>query len=187
MELAIHTSESAPGDAAEILSAIAADLGLVPNLAASAAASPALLRGFDGLRRAVAGGTLDPVAREVAGLAVGVAVDNRYGVAFHSTMLGGLGLEGRDVAALRAGGDPAEPRLAAIAQLARTIIHGRGKGADGAIAAALAAGWTEEDVLEVVAECTFAGLVGVIDNLAGHVALDEFLQPQAWSPDAVAA
>ena len=36
------------------------------------------------------------------------------------------------------------------------------------------------DVLDVVAECTFAGLVGMIDNLAGRVDLDEFLRPRAW-------
>ncbi|MBJ7328347.1 MAG: hypothetical protein JHC95_00530 [Solirubrobacteraceae bacterium] len=182
MQLQVHTPESAPGEAGAILAGIADDLGLVPNLAASAAAGPTLLRSFDGLRRAVAGGTLDPVAREVAGLAVGVEVDNRYGVAFHSTVLTGLALADEEIASLREGRDPSDPRLAAIAQLARTIVRDRGKDADGAVDAARAAGWSQEDILEVVAECTFAGLVGVVDNLAGHVALDAFLQAQAWTP-----
>jgi hypothetical protein len=31
-----------------------------------------------------------------------------------------------------------------------------------------------------VAECTFAGLVGVMDNLADRVDLDGFLMPRAW-------
>jgi hypothetical protein len=35
-----------------------------------------------------------------------------------------------------------------------------------------------------VLECAFASLVGLIDNIAGHVELDAFLQPQAWSPAA---
>ncbi len=101
MQLTIQTLDSAPADSRPIMQSIAADLGLVPNLAATAATSPALLAGFDGLRRAVGSTKLDPVLREVAGLAVGVAVDNRYGVAFHSTMLAGLGLDDGDIDAMR--------------------------------------------------------------------------------------
>src|SRR5262249_37709209 len=92
VQLAILTPAGAPAGSRAVLEGIAADLALVPNLAAATAASPALLAGFDGLRRAVASAKLDPVLREIAGLAVGVAVGNRYGVAFHSTMLGKLGL-----------------------------------------------------------------------------------------------
>jgi hypothetical protein len=33
---------------------------------------------------------------------------------------------------------------------------------------------------QVVAECTFAGLVGIIDNLAGHVELDGLLEAERW-------
>lgn len=106
MHLTIHTSDSAPAASRPILDGIAADLGLVPNLAATVAESPALLAAFDGLRRAVGSGELDPVHREVAGLAVGVAVDNAYGVAFHSTVLGSLGVDEADIDAMRAGTPP---------------------------------------------------------------------------------
>jgi hypothetical protein len=81
MELTIHTQQTAPEASKPILEGIASDLGVVPNMAATVASSPTLLSAFDGLRRAVGSGELDPKAREVAGLAVGVAVDNRYGVA----------------------------------------------------------------------------------------------------------
>ena len=40
-------------------------------------------------------------------------------------------------------------------------------------------GGTIQGILEVLLEVAFASLVGLIDNLAGHVELDEFLQPQA--------
>ena len=33
----------------------------------------------------------------------------------------------------------------------------------------------------MVAECTFAGLVGLVDNLAGRVELDEFPRPSRWT------
>jgi len=180
MQFTIHTPEDAPAAAKELLDGIAADIGFVPNMAGVAAGAPALLRVFDGMRRAVGSGALDPVAREVAGLAVGVAVDNRYGVAFHSTVLGNLGLAETEIERLRAGRAPADPRLAAIAELAREITLERGN-ADDAVRHATALGWSRDEILEVVAECAFAGLVGLLDNLAGRVPLDGFLTPRAWN------
>ena len=179
MELTIHTPTTAPEASRALLDGIAADIGVLPNLVAAVAESPALLTGFDGLRRAIAESTLPPIAREVAGLAVGVVVDNRYGVAFHSTVLGRHGVEAAEIERMRAGRPPSDPKLAAVYELAQRIVLDRGK-VD--TAAATAAGWTHEQILEIVGECAFVGLVGMIDNLAGRVALDDFLKPQEWAP-----
>ena len=56
----------------------------------------------------------------------------------------------------------------------------RGKVPDDVVQRAHDVGLTDADLLQLVAECAFASLVGTIDNLAGRVPLDEFLQPQAW-------
>jgi len=181
MQLAIHTPETAPEAAKPILDGIARDLGRIPNMAATVASSPALLSAFDGLRRAVGSGKLDPVAREAAGLAVGVAVDNQYGVAFHSTVLAGLGVDDAEIEQMRAGEAPSDAKLAAAYDLARRIVLDRGKVDDDAVAVATAAGYNTAEILEIVAECTFASLVGTMDNLAGRVELDAFLVPRAWS------
>jgi alkylhydroperoxidase family enzyme len=181
MRLPVHTLDSAPAESRPIMEGIVADLGLIPNLAATASTSPALLGGFDGLRRAVATTKLDPVLREVAGLAVGVAVDNRYGVAFHSTMLAGLGVDEADIDAMRTGHAPSGRAAAAVHHLARELVLGRGAVPDAAVATATEAGLDTEAILEIVLESTFAGLVGTIDNLADHVDLDGFLTPRAWA------
>jgi alkylhydroperoxidase family enzyme len=181
VQLAILTLEDAPAESRPLLEGIAADLGLVPNLAAVASRSPALLAGFDGLRRAVAVTKLDPVLREVAGLAVGVAVDNHYGVAFHSTMLAGLGVDEADITAMRDGKPPSDATHAAVHDLARDIVVGRGAVPDATVDRAAEAGLTTEAILEILLECTFAGLVGMIDNLAGRVELDGFLAARSWT------
>jgi alkylhydroperoxidase family enzyme len=180
MQLTIHTQHTAPEASKPILEGIARDLGLVPNMAATIASSPTLLFAFDGLRRAVGSGELDPRAREVAGVAVGVAVDNHYGVAFHSTVLGRLGVDEAEIERMRGGEPPHDEKLAAAYELARAIAVGRGVVADNVVTRAQAAGYSTAEILEIVAECTFAGLVGVMDNLAGRVTLDEFLAPRAW-------
>ncbi|WP_406053191.1 carboxymuconolactone decarboxylase family protein [Kribbella sp. NBC_00889] len=181
MDLTVHTTSTAPAESKALLEGIAEDLGFVPNLAATTATSSTLLAAFDGLRRAVTGGALDPVLRETAGLAVGVAVDNRYGVAFHSTVLAALGATAADLERMRAGDEPADSAAAAVYALARELVLTRGKVAEGTVRRTAEAGLSEADVLEVVAECTFAGLVGTLDNLAGRVELDEPLRPATWS------
>ena len=178
MHLTIHTPDTAPDASKAALDDIKADLGFIPNMAGAAAEAPALIKAFAGLRRAAGSGDLDPAAREVAGLATGVVVDNHYGVAFHSTVLSGLGVDDAEIDRMRAGEPPSDARLAAIYELAQRLVLDRGK-VD--VTAATAAGFSDADILEVVAECTFAGLVGTLDNLAERVELDAFLVPRAWS------
>jgi alkylhydroperoxidase family enzyme len=180
MDLKIHTADTAPEASRVLLEAIEADLGLVPNLAASIAESPELLSGFDGLRRAVHGGKLPAIEREVAGVAIGVAVDNAYGVAFHSTMLGKLGVDDTEIDRMRAGKEPSNFCQAVVYALAREIVTSRGKVDPAVVSRARQAGLDTQLILEVVAQCTFAGLVGVVDNLVDRVELDEFLAPRAW-------
>ncbi len=180
MNLHILTPDNAPAASRPILDGIATDLGFVPNLAAVTAASPTLLAAFDALRRTVSDPTFVPVHREIAGVAVGVAVDNAYGVAFHSTVLSALGVDAADIDAMRAGDEPNDPIHAAVYAFAHDVAAQRGKVADDVVQRAHDAGLTDADLLQLVAECVFAGLVGTIDNLAGRVPLDEFLQPQAW-------
>jgi alkylhydroperoxidase family enzyme len=181
MELQIHTTESAPDRSKPILEGIAGDVGFVPNMAGAIAESPALLAAFDGLRRAVGDGELDPAHREVAGLATAVAGGNRYGVAFHSTVLGGLGVDDAEIERMRGGGAPVDGRCGVVYELARAIVLGRGAADDGLVARARALGFSDAEVREIVAECSFASLVGLVDNLAGGVELDPFLQARAWS------
>jgi alkylhydroperoxidase family enzyme len=153
----------------------------VPNFAAAISTSPTLLSGFDGMRRAVLSGELDPLVRETAGVAVGVAVDNQYGVAFHSTVLDGGGVDKAEIGRMRAGELPSDPRLAAAYELAQRIVLDRGKVAPDVVARAEAAGFSTSEILEILAESAFASLVGLVDNIAGRIELDPPLVPRAWS------
>jgi alkylhydroperoxidase family enzyme len=175
----IHTLDDAPQASQPLLDGIAADLGITPNLAGVAAASPALLAGFDGMRRAVATTAIDPVLREIAGLAVGVVVHNHYGIAFHSTMLANLGVTESDINAMRAGQSPSDATRATVHAFATQAAERRGAVDPSTIDALAANGLSTEAALELILEVGFASLVGLIDNLAGHVELDAFLAPRA--------
>jgi alkylhydroperoxidase family enzyme len=97
-------------------------------------------------------------------------------------MLAGLGVPEADIDLMRVGSAPADdPGHAAVYELARVLVTDRGKVPDDVIDRVTAAGLTSADILEVLTECVFASLVGLVDNLAGRVDLDPFLQPRAWS------
>ena len=125
--------------------------------------------------------SFDPVHREIAGLAVGVAVDNAYGVAFHSTVLGRLGVDDGDIEAMRGGDEPHDAVHAAVYAFRPDARPRPGRADEGVVQRAREAGLTDADLLQLVTECAFASLVGLVDNLAGRVELDEFLQPRAWN------
>src|SRR5882724_7076963 len=150
MELVIHTAETAPDGARQVLDGIAGDLGFVPNLAGTAAGSAALVGGFDALRRAAGSTGIDPVDREIAGLAVGVHAGNAYGVAFHSTVLARLGVGEHDLTAMRAGSPPAEARHAAVYGFAREVTVQRGAVGDKPVRLLREAGYTDEHVLDLL-------------------------------------
>jgi alkylhydroperoxidase family enzyme len=180
MDLAILTLDTVPPASRPLLEGIADDLGFVPNLASTMAASPTLLGAFDRLRRCVGDGAFDPVRREIAGVAVGVAVDNAYGVAFHSTVLDALGVEASEIEEMRAGNPPTDQTYAAVYAFARAVVLDRGAVDRAVIEQASAAGLDGPSLLQLVTECVFASLVGIVDNLAGRVELDEFRRPMAW-------
>jgi alkylhydroperoxidase family enzyme len=181
MDLAILSPTTAPEGPQPLLEGIESDLGFVPNMAATIAASPTLLAAFDGLRRTVGDSSFDPVAREIAGLAVGVAIGNSYGVAFHSTVLGRLGVDDAEIEAMRAGNEPSDRRHAVVYAFARAVALDHGAVEDTVIDRSLAAGLDQADLLQLVAECVFAELVGIVDHLADRVALDDFLARWAWT------
>ena len=57
----------------------------------------------------------------------------------------------------------------------------RGKVDEDVVARATAAGLGTAEILEVLAECAFASLVGLMDNFAGPIELDAFLAARAWA------
>jgi AhpD family alkylhydroperoxidase len=176
----IHTADSAPGESATLLRALAAAIGLVPNLAAGMADSPQLLDAFLHLRQRYQDTGFTPV--EVEALSLVSAVENNcaWPVAFHTAMALKQGMPRDAVDRLRQGQEPDDPRLAALTTFARRMVRTRGAVGPDAIDAFLVAGFTRQQSLHVVFGMAFS----LMPNYASHLidpALDPFLQPFAWS------
>jgi uncharacterized peroxidase-related enzyme len=176
----VHTIESAPEASADALRALQASVGIIPNLAAAMAESPALLKGFLTLRQLYETTGFSPAEVQVLSLTAAYENQCAYCVAFHTAMAKQEGVGERDIEALRRGAAPADARLGALSEFARAMVRQRGAVDERTRDAFLAAGYSTRQALDVVMGMAFS----LMANYAGHLThapLDGFLQPLAWT------
>jgi AhpD family alkylhydroperoxidase len=176
----IHSIDTAPEGSRDTLRHVRKTLGSIPSLAAAMAESPTLLRGFFGLRETYSQGTLTSAEIHVLSLANAFENECSWCMAFHTFMALKEGVSEDDVAALRAGEAPSEPRLRALSELSRSLVRGRGKAGEDELRAFHDAGFSPAQALEVVLGIAFSTMA----NYTGHFAdapLDEPFKRHAWT------
>src|SRR5262245_9948475 len=174
-----HTFESAPEASKPLLEELKANVGMVPNLAATMAESPALLKGFLAVREIYRRTSFSPAELEVLSLTAAYENDCSWCMSFHSMMAEKSGVSGKSVAHLREGRAPVEPRLKALSDFARAMVDKRGAVSEADVRQFIAAGYTRVHALEVVLGMAFS----LLANYAAHVTgppLDKSLEPYAW-------
>ena len=147
----LHTIASAPAASRQVLEQLNAAFGLIPNIAAAMATSPVLINGFIGLFERVHASSLTEAQIQIVLLTDAVTNASAWPVAFHTALALKAGVSGADVDAIRQGGLPADPGMAALATLARTLIERRGRLADADQQRFIDAGYSAEQILEVIA------------------------------------
>jgi AhpD family alkylhydroperoxidase len=175
-----HTLDTAPDLAADGLRQLHAAVGLVPNLAATMAESPALLNGFLTLRTLYAQTGFTGGEVQVLSLTAAFENDCAWCMAFHTAMALKEGVDRQAVDSLRRGEAPADPRLAALSRFARAMIRNRGAVDAPTQQAFHAAGYSARQALDVVMGLAFS----LMANYAAHLtkpSVDEFLKPHAWT------
>ncbi len=149
----VHTLQTAPEASRPSLEALQSAFGFIPNMAGAMATSPILIGSLVGLFDKVHGGHFTEAQIQVLLLTNAVTNGSVWAVAFHSVLAVRQGIDPHDIEAIRSGGAPREPRLAALSKLTRSLIESRGH-LDASVANAfLAAGFTSEHVLEAIAVC----------------------------------
>lgn len=177
---AVHTPDSAPQGGGEALRRLHAAVGVIPNLAATMAESPALIDAFLALREQYAKTAFSPAEIQVLSITAAYENDCGWCVAFHTAMALKEGVAKEAVEALRRGGRPADARLSALSEFARAMVRGRGRVPEAAREAFLAAGYSKRQALDVVMGMGFSLLANYAAHLT-HPPLDAFLAPHAWT------
>ena len=162
--LAIPTREDSPLKSMPLLDAVEKQLGVVPNLFRLVGNSPAALEGYLGLNGAL-GRTLDAKTRERIALAIAEANGCDYCLSAHTYL--GLNLAKIDDAeiALNRLGHSGDAKADAAIVFARKVLETRGRVSDADIASVRLAGFSEAQVIEIVASVALNVLTNYINNV----------------------
>jgi len=167
LHLEKKTVESALPAAKEILGQVKREVGMVPNLYAFMANAPGLLetyiRGQETFRKHSG---FNPVEQEVILLSISFENGCEYCMAAHSTIADMQSKVPHEVTeALRSGSQVPDARLSALSTFTRTMVVKRGRPSQDEIEHFLQAGYTEEQVLQII----LAVGIKVLSNYTNHV------------------
>jgi uncharacterized peroxidase-related enzyme len=179
-EFRVHDSTTAPNQSKPVLEEAQKTLGFVPNLYGMLAESPALLNGYTSLSTVFEGGTLSPTERQVVLLSTSFRNGCDYCMAAHTAIAGMHLVPQAVVEAIREGRPIDDAKLRALESFTSRVVECRGWVPEDDVRQFLDAGYSREQVLEVVLG---VGLK-TLSNYANHLAktpLDAQFEPHRWS------
>jgi len=180
----IHDHDSAPAAAIPVLDQAKSGFGMVPNLVGGLAEAPAAAEAYLTLSRLMSETSFSPTERHVVWFTINAEHGCEYCMAAHTAIAKGEKVADDVVSTARAVEPYGEARLEALRQFTLLAVRERGWVGQEAVDAFLAAGFTRQNVLEVVLGISHK----VLSNYANHIVetpLDAPFQPFAWKQPAV--
>ena len=160
--------KDANGKAKELLDAVKAKLGIVPNMMRTMAHSPAALAGYLQFSGVLATGVLDAPTREGIALAVGQANQCEYCVSAHTFIGSKSGVSDSEILQNRKALS-ASSKTEAILKFAVLVVKNRGAVNSDDLVALRNAGATEAEIAEVIANVA----LNIFTNYFNHIAQTE--------------
>ena len=175
----LHDETTAPESARDALAATRRSFGMIPNLELVMATAPALLAAYSAGWELYETTSLSPIERQVVYQTANFENDCTYCVPWHTYLAQQAKMPARDVEALRTGAHLGEPKLEALRTFARTLIHNRGRIGEADLSAFFAAGYGEQQALEVILGLAIKTMSNFTNAIAG-TPLDREVRKLAW-------
>lgn len=183
VDFTIHDLASAPEQSKALLEKSQKAYGMIPNLHAVFAESPEILEAYQVVGNLFGRSSLSDVERNVVWMAINVENHCHYCVPAHSVIAKQQGVDADTIEALRNATPIADQRLEALRAFTLKLVRNRGVLDDNSVDAFLDAGFTKQNIFDV--------LIGVahktLSNYANHLAdtpVDEPFKAAAWVPPA---
>lgn len=163
--ISIPTRDAAPAPSQPILDAVNKQLGVVPNLFRLVALSPAALTAMTGLSGAL-GKALDVKTRERIAIATAQVNGCDYCLSAHTYLGLNLAKISPEEVAMNRRGASTDPKADAAVRFAAKVAELRGKVSDADLAAVKLAGFSEAQIVEIVAVVAENFLTNLLNNVA---------------------
>lgn len=178
-----HTADTAPVASKSILEGVKRAFGFVPNLQATMAESPELLAGYSALWDLFGGSTLSATEQQVVYMTANFEHECHYCMAGHTTLSKMQKIDNAIIQALRNGTAIPDAKLEALHVFATAVVQNRGHVNDAGVQAFLDAGYTRQNVLEVVLGVATKVMSNYTNHLTG-TPLDGFMAGNEWTKPA---
>ncbi|MFW5893793.1 MAG: carboxymuconolactone decarboxylase family protein [Verrucomicrobiota bacterium] len=177
----IHDKATAPDAAREPFEKAEEKFGMLPNILGIMAEAPPALKGYLSLSELFDEATLSSEERKIVLLAASFENGCAYCMAAHTSEAKEVGVDEQAIEAVRSGIAIDDARLQALREFTATVVRDRGHLAEDDVDAFLAAGYTQQNILEVI----LAVAMKTLSNYTNHIAdtpLDAPLASFAWQP-----
>jgi uncharacterized peroxidase-related enzyme len=159
----IPLREETPEASRSVLDKVEKTLGFVPNLQRLMSISPAALSGWAGLMGQLST-TLDVKTRDGIALVVSEADGCNYCLAAHSYIAHNLAKIETDEIAMNREGKSSDPKRQAAIIFAKRLIETAGKVSDDEFESVRQAGWSDANVIEMIALTAQFMLTNFVNN-----------------------
>ena len=181
----VHTIAESSGARKKALEEIGKRYGKVPNVIGAMAESPAAVKGYIGLIDAMRQANFSNTELHVIWFTINVAHSCHYCMSAHSQWAEREAVSQKVIETARAGLPYEDKRLEALRAFTKTMVDKRGWAKEEELEAFLSAGFTQENIFEVIAAIAYKTMT----NYTNHIAepdLDELYHDHRWSTDDLA-
>lgn len=161
----IHDELTAPEATARLLRGMSDAGGSVSKLVGVLAGSPATMKAFARMRHELRAGVLPRASAERIALAVAENRGDTYSVAQHAKTARAAGL-GLDEISRARSWDSSDPRELALLAFAKGLFESTGRPSHHLLEEAREVGWTDEELLEAVAQLALSEFQSLVSNAA---------------------
>ncbi len=180
----IHNAKTAPAASKPFIEQAQQQFGMVPNLIGLLAESPVAVETYLTLSELFTKSSFSPTERNLVWLTINYENDCHYCMAAHTLIAHSEKVDAEIIDALRTGETLDNPRLQALRSFTSNIVANRGWIDNEEVDAFLAAGYTKENVFEVLVGIAHK----VLSNYSNHLAetpVDVPFQKFAWTKSPV--
>jgi alkylhydroperoxidase family enzyme len=176
----IHTADSAPAESKEQLETTQQRKGLIPNLYGVLAEAPIAVEAYDTLGSLLMRSSFTPTERHVVWFTINAYHDCHYCMAAHTLLAIGEKVPDDVIDTARAVRSYEDPKLEALRVFTLNLVENRGWTSEKDLEAFLGAGFTKQNVLEIVVVIAHK----VLSNYTNHIVdtpVDDAFKRFTWT------
>ena len=176
----IHNPDSAPAESKQQLETAQQRFGQIPNLYGVLAEAPIAVEAYDTLGSLLMRSSFTPTERHVVWFTINAYHDCHYCMAAHTFLAMGEKVPEDVIETARAVGSYADPKLEALRVFTLKLVENRGWAAPQDLEAFLDAGFTKQNVLELLVAIAHK----VLSNYTNHIVatpVDDAFKRFTWT------